>query len=110
MNQVAISNDESCFKLALKDGTHFGVDSQMVDMYQMAYPKIDVRAELGSMVAWHYSNESKRKTRRGIKRSINSWLSGANNKSASQPAAQTQRSYATNTSIQDQLQDDSWAQ
>ena len=107
MNQIAVFNGDSCFKLALKDGTFFDVDDQMIEMYQMSYPRINVREELGKMVAWHFSNESKRKTRRGIKRSINSWLNAA--KPSVQQAGTSQKEYAKQTTIADRVNNLDWA-
>ncbi len=45
--------------------------------YCDAYPEVDVLSELGKMRAWLLSNDQKRKTKRGMKRFINSWLSRA---------------------------------
>lgn len=110
MNLITVSGTQSSgpvFKLALKDGTYFDVESDLIEMYQMAYPKIVVRDELAKMVAWHLSNESRRKTRKGIKRSINSWLSGA--KVPIQAANVAQREHIKTTSMKERLQDTSWA-
>jgi len=106
MNQV-IQFSEVQFKIILKDGSLFDVDGQMVEMFQQAYPRINVREELGKMVAWHFSNESKRKTRRGIKRSINSWLNAA--KPSVNQVGLSQRDHAKQTTIQDRATDLSWA-
>lgn len=44
-------------------------------MWEETYPAVDVRQELRKMAAWLDSNPSKRKTRRGVERFINNWLS-----------------------------------
>jgi len=106
MNQV-IQFSEVQFKIILKDGSLFEVDGQMVEMFQQAYPRINVREELGKMVAWHFSNEAKRKTRRGIKRSINSWLNAA--KPSVNQVGLSQRDHAKQTSIVERVSDLSWA-
>jgi len=95
------------YKIILKDGTLFDVDEQMVIMFEMAYPRINVREELGKMVAWHFSNESRRKTRRGIKRSINSWLNAA--RPTVNQSGMSQRDHAKQTTIADRVTDISWA-
>ena len=46
-----------------------------VRMMLMLYPAVDVMQELRKMKGWCDSNPAKRKTRRGIKRFINNWLS-----------------------------------
>lgn len=106
MNLIA-TNIGPCFKLVLKDGTYFDVTPDLIDMYKMAYPRINVEEELGKMVAWHLSNESKRKTRRGIKRSINSWLNAA--KPQQVQAGISQREYAQQTTISDRVNNLDWA-
>ena len=104
---LALTNSGPCFKLALKDGTYFDVTQDHIEMYQGAYPKIDVNEELGKMVAWHLSNESKRKTRRGIMRSINSWLNAS--KPSVQQAGTAQRDYVKQTTIADRVNNLDWA-
>lgn len=104
---MELIQEEQGFKLALKDGTYYTVTDFEVSIFQQSYPKINVREELAKMVAWHYSNESKRKTRRGIKRSINSWLNAA--KPSYQQVGVSQRDHAKQTTIQDRVTDLSWA-
>lgn len=105
--QLMTTNEGPSFKLALKDGTFFDVTSDLLTMYQQAYPKINVQEEMAKMVAWHLSNESRRKTRKGIKRSINSWLNAA--KPAQFQNTIAQRDHAKNTTMHERLTDDSWA-
>lgn len=102
------ANNQGAYRLALKDGSYFDVDSEMVDFYQTAYPAIDVHGELRLMVAWCFSNDAKRKTRRGIKRFINSWLNGAKAKAATSQTM-SQRDYAKQTTIQERITNLDWA-
>ena len=104
---MELIQEEKGFKLILKDGTFYTVTEQEAQIFQQAYPRINVREELAKMVAWHYSNESKRKTRRGIKRSINSWLNAA--KPSYQQSGVSQRDHAKQTTIQERINDLSWA-
>lgn len=106
MNLIT-TNSGPCFKLALKDGTYFDVTQEHIEMYKSAYPRVNVEEELGKMVAWHLSNESKRKTRRGIMRSINSWLNAA--KPQQVQAGISQREYAQQTTISDRVNNLDWA-
>lgn len=61
--------------LILNDKTEYGVMQKDIDTYKDLYPAVDVMQELKKMKGWCISNETKRKTRKGIKRFINSWLS-----------------------------------
>ena len=59
------------------DGEEYPVTQDFVDEMQALYPAVDVMTELRKMKAWSIANEKKRKTTKGIKRFINSWLSRA---------------------------------
>jgi hypothetical protein len=57
--------------------------------YRKAYPRIDVSAELRKARAWCVANPTQRKTRRGVGKFVNGWLSRADAdaaKRAPQPA------------------------
>lgn len=60
--------------LPLNDGTDWEVWSNDADELQPLYPAVDVRQELRSMKGWLIGNPTLRKTKRGIKRFISSWL------------------------------------
>lgn len=61
--------------LPLKDGTLYEVEEDDFKMWAVTYPSIDIVQQFREMYAWLVSNPSKRKTRRGIKKFINGWLS-----------------------------------
>jgi hypothetical protein len=42
-----------------------------------AYPDVDLVGESRKIIAWWFANPSKRKTKRGVKRFINAWISRA---------------------------------
>ena len=63
--------------LLLNDGSEYELVSDYVSKMQAYYPDINVIRECKKMSAWCVSNPSRRKTRRGITRFINSWLSSA---------------------------------
>ena len=46
----------------------------MIDDWSELYPNVDVMQELRNMKGWCNSNPTKRKTKRGVLRFINSWL------------------------------------
>ena len=79
---VQVNEDDVVVWLPLKCGRH-PVMSDDVMQYVQSYQRIDIAQELRSMCNWIDANPSKRKTKAGIKRFINSWLSRANERVSS---------------------------
>lgn len=71
------AQDRSGILLSLVDGSVYDVPISKIAMWENAYPAVDIRHQLGRMAAWLTCNPKKRKTRRGIDRFINNWLSKA---------------------------------
>ncbi len=69
---------ETLFKIPLKDGSYYSLNKQDLDMYKSLYPNIDIFQEIRDIIGWNIANPSKRKTRVGIKKHINMWLSKSN--------------------------------
>lgn len=61
--------------LSLNDKTEHPIYQEDIDGWKELYPAVDILQELRKMKGWLDANPTKRKTRRGIKRFINSWLS-----------------------------------
>jgi len=61
--------------LPLKSGEDYPVQKETLDYFKEIYPTVDILQELKKMQAWLYSNADKGKTKTGIKRFINNWLS-----------------------------------
>ena len=61
--------------LTLNDKTEYPVTEEQVEEWTKLYPAVDVIQELRKMKGWLDANPSKRKTKKGILRFINSWLS-----------------------------------
>lgn len=61
--------------LPLNDKTVYDVPLDKIAVWKDAYPAVDVEQELKRMAAWLDSNPTRRKTRRGIAKFINTWLS-----------------------------------
>lgn len=85
------SNDASCAEtetvstppvidIILNDGSYYGVTNEDVIKWTELYPAVDVMQELRNMAGWCDANPKKRKTKSGIRRFINGWLSGEQNK------------------------------
>lgn len=54
-----------------------------IDKWHVAYPAVDIGAELNKIQAWLHSNPTKRKTVNGCARFINTWLSKTQNQGGS---------------------------
>lgn len=60
--------------MPLNDGTSHLVTQDDMTKYTQLYPAVDVMQELRKMVGWLDANPTRRKTKKGIKRFIASWL------------------------------------
>lgn len=69
--------EPTVFTLPLNDGTEHRVRQTDFDKYESLYPAVDVMQELRNMAGWLDGNPTRRKTKSGIKRFINSWLAKA---------------------------------
>lgn len=70
--------------LILNDKSFFDVTDEDVAKWNELYPAVDVMQELRKMAGWCESNTTKRKTRRGVRAFITSWLARAQDRSGSQ--------------------------
>jgi hypothetical protein len=71
--------------LPLVGGTDFEISVEMVAELSGLYPAVDVAQQLRSMRGWLLANPKNRKTKAGIMRFVNSWLSREQN--SARPAA-----------------------
>ena len=78
-NVCAETSPAQVAELPLVDGTLFQITSEDYLKDVDAFPAVDVLHEYKSMARWLESNPKNRKTRSGVKRFINSWLSKAQN-------------------------------
>lgn len=70
--------------LTLNDGTEYCIFEDQVDTWTELFPAVDVMQELRKMKSWLDSNTSRRKTKRGILRFVNGWLSKEQDKGPKQ--------------------------
>jgi len=68
---------ETVCVLALKGIDQVALRTDLVEELERSYPALDVRMELVRMDQWLRANPEKRKTPRGARRFINTWLSSA---------------------------------
>lgn len=66
--------------LTLNTGEEYGITQEDISEWEELYPAVNVMQELRNMKGWCKENASKRKTERGIRKFINSWLSREQNK------------------------------
>jgi len=65
-------------QIPLKGGKEFEPTEVDIAGWVEAYPNIDVMSELKKLREWNKANVPKRKTKQGIRRHINYWLTKAN--------------------------------
>lgn len=94
INNIARSSDkqtseqeEDVEALILNDGTEWRPTKVLFAEYVRLYPSVDVKQQFNEMRSWCLSNPSKRKTKRGITRFINSWLAKEQDKGYRRPPA-----------------------
>lgn len=80
--QEKVNDSDVIIWLPCKSGSH-PVTKDDVLQYVSTYKNISIELELKLMYSWLDANKAKRKTKSGVKRFINSWLSRANDKGGS---------------------------
>ena len=83
-NPAPVHDDEpeenAVEKIPLVDGTEYPITEKLLAEFERAYPAVNVISELHMMRAWCISNPTKRKTKKGCLRFVNSWLEKAQNR------------------------------
>ena len=69
------TEEETFITLTLNDKTEYPIPRTLVEEYKELYPAVDVEQQLNNMKAWLISNPRRRKTKGGILRFVNGWLS-----------------------------------
>ena len=72
--------------LILNDGSEWKPTEALFAEYVRLYPNVDVKQQFNVMRSWCLSNPKKRKTKRGITRFVNSWLTREQDKGYRRPA------------------------
>ena len=73
-------------ELPLNDGDIYPVTQEQAAEWGSLYPAVDVMQQLRAMKGWLNANPAKRKTRRGILRFANGWLSREQDRGRGEPA------------------------
>lgn len=66
-------------ELPLIDKTGYPIYEKDIETWKTIYPAVNIEQELRNMYGWLDSNPKNRKTKSGIRRFINSWLSRSQN-------------------------------
>ena len=75
--------------LILKDGSRFHISENHLNEFVDAYPGVDVRDQIMKMSQWLKTNPTKRKTKNGIMRFINSWIARSEREAINAPQSST---------------------
>lgn len=95
--------------MLLNTGDVYKPEQSDVIAWQRTYPAVNVEQELMAMESWLDANPTRRKTAKGIKRFINSWLTRAQDRGGS-PQARCISDKLRNKTVDMQLADVSWIQ
>ncbi len=87
-------SQQSGICIPLNDKSSYDVPLDKIALWRDTYPAVDVEQELRKMVAWSHSNPTKRKTRRGVDRFINSWLAREQDRGGSRISEQQEATRA----------------
>lgn len=94
----ALDCKQAIFELSLNDKSLYPIYDTDIDYYSNLYPNADVKQCFRGMIAWLDAHPAKRKTKRGIKAFINSWISKEQDRyKPSIEPAKSQIKYESNT-------------
>ena len=95
--------------MLLNNGDTYTPEQADIIQWEKTYPAINVYQELNAMESWLDANPTRRKTPKGIKRFVNSWLARAQDKGGS-PHVKSKTNSIRSRNIEDSLADVSWVQ
>lgn len=87
--QKAKDDSPIIITMPLNTGKPYKIQQSSVDRWQELYPAVDIMQELRNMCGWLESNRSRRKTKDGMPRFINNWLSKEQNRGGRNPKNQS---------------------
>lgn len=76
-SEVQNTSEPPIYTLPLIDKTVFPITDRNIHSWSEAYPSVDIHAEIKKMIVWLEANPKNKKTRNGIMKFANSWLSRA---------------------------------
>ena len=102
------SEPKSEIELSLNDGTAYGVAKSEIEEWEKLYPAVDIMQELRKMKGWCDANPTKRKTARGIKRFINTWLSKEQDRGHARKEVNDNGRTGKNNTANEKIYGDEW--
>ncbi len=84
--------EEPVITLLLKTGDEFPIFQHDIDEFAELYPAVDIVQEMRKMKGWCINTPQKRKTQRGIRRFINSWLAREQDKGGTKGYSESKQS------------------
>ena len=95
-------------KVLLNNGDNWQAEDADIIAWQRNFPAVDVHQELMAMESWCDANPKRRKTKQGIKRFVNSWLTKAQDQGGSSPMVKSKKNSLRQRPIENCLADVSW--
>ena len=85
----------SIITLPLNTGAEHLIFQRDIDAFAELYPAVDILQAMRGMKGWLMTNPTKRKTKRGIGRFINSWLAREQDKGGKRAVGNNARNMTT---------------
>ena len=74
-SEQQVASEPAVITLKLNDGSEYPFYQNDIDSYMNNYPAVDIMQQFRTMKQWCIDNPQRRKTKGGIRRFVNSWLS-----------------------------------
>lgn len=104
ISATSAENEETEIELVLNTGALYPISKEKADRWRELYPSVDVSQELRNMAAWLESNPTKRKTKNGILRFCNGWLSREQDKKQERGSYSQESKNKGDSSLQEYVQ------
>ena len=98
--------EQAIFEILTNTGEGYPFFQADIDLYKSLYPSVDVEQEMRKMVGWSDANPAKRKTKMGMKRFVNGWLSREQDKYKPASASAAKKPTGTKFNNFEQRNDD----
>lgn len=95
---------QAVFQMPLNDKTNYKITQEQIDKWTGLYPAVDVMQQIRNMIGWLEGNPSRRKTRSGVMRFINNWLSREQDRGGKRSTAPSSSRTVVNNSVFDSQQ------
>ncbi len=80
LSAESVTHEANVEAVILNDQSEWRPTVDLYEEYVRLYPNVDIAKEFRSIRAWCIGNPSKLKTRKGVKRFVNSWMEKAQNR------------------------------